>query len=88
MAGGGGPGGPNPTVNLAFGIAESIVGIAWSGLILYGGMEMNKLRSFGLAMTASIVAMIPCSVCCLLGLPFGIWAVVVINKPEVRAAFR
>jgi hypothetical protein len=32
--------------------------------------------------------MIPCiSPCCLLGLPIGIWALVVLLKPEVKAAF-
>jgi hypothetical protein len=50
---------------------------------------MKNLQSYGLAMTASIVAMIPCiSPCCILGLPFGIWALVILNRPEVKAAFR
>jgi hypothetical protein len=38
-------------------------------------------------MTACILAMIPCSACCLLGIPLGIWGLVVINNPEVRGAF-
>jgi hypothetical protein len=39
-------------------------------------------------MAASIIAMIPCvSPCCLLGLPIGIWALVVLMKPEVKSAF-
>ncbi len=34
-------------------------------------------------------AMIPCvSPCCLLGLPLGIWALIVLVKPEVKAAFQ
>jgi hypothetical protein len=38
---------------------------------------------------ASILAMIPCftSCCCLVGLPIGIYALVVLNKPEVKSAF-
>jgi hypothetical protein len=49
---------------------------------------MKKLESYGLAMAASIIAMIPCvSPCCLLGLPIGIWALVVLMKPEVKSAF-
>ena len=33
--------------------------------------------------------MVPCiSPCCLLGLPFGIWALSVLNKPHVQAAFK
>ena len=38
---------------------------------------------------ATIIAMVPCiSPCCLVGLPIGIWALVVLMKPEVKAAFR
>jgi len=67
---------------------SSIIGIAVSGLILFGGLKMKKLESHGLAMGASIIAMIPCiSPCCLVGLPIGIWAVVVLSKPEVKGAF-
>ena len=40
-------------------------------------------------MTAAIVAVIPCvAPCCLLSLPFGIWALVVLGDSSVKAAFR
>ena len=58
-------------------------------LIILGGVKMKQLRSYGLAMTATILAMIPCtSPCCVLGLPIGIWALVVLNNAEVKSAFR
>ena len=39
-------------------------------------------------MTSAIVAMIPfLSPCFVIGLPIGIWPVIVLNKPEVRSAF-
>ena len=70
------------------GVVTSIIGILVSGLILVGAMKMKKLESYGLAMAVSIIAMIPCfSPCCLIGLPIGIWAVVVLSKPEVKSAF-
>jgi len=70
------------------GAVSSIIGILVSGIILFGGMKMKKLESYGMAMAASIIAMIPCfSPCCLIGLPIGIWAVVVLSKPEVKSAF-
>lgn len=70
------------------GILSSVVHIGLSGLILYGALQMKKLLNFRLAMAAAIVALAPCvSPCCLLGLPFGIWALVVLNKPEVKSAF-
>lgn len=69
---------------IVFNIIGTIIGI----VIILGALKMQKLQSFGFAMTASILAMIPCiSPCCLLGLPFGIWALVVLNKPEVKGAF-
>ena len=50
--------------------------------------QMKALENYPLALTASILAIIPClSPCCLVGLPIGIWAIVVLSKPEVKAAF-
>jgi hypothetical protein len=69
-------------------VTSNIIGILVSGLILFGALKMRKLESYGLAMTASILAMIPCtSPCCPVGLPIGIWALVVLSKPEVKNAF-
>lgn len=51
-----------------------------------GGLRMRQLETYGLAMTASILAVLP-SVSCVLGLPIGIWALVVLFRPEVKAAF-
>jgi hypothetical protein len=49
---------------------------------------MQRLQMYGLAMTSSILAMIPClSPCCLLGLPFGIWALVILNQDHVKQSF-
>jgi hypothetical protein len=57
-------------------------------LILFGGIKMRSLQAYGLCMTASIVAMIPCLFpCCIVGLPIGIWAIVVLSKQEVKTLF-
>lgn len=58
-------------------------------LLLLGGVQMLRLSSRGLSYTAAVLAMIPCvtSYVCLLGLPFGIWAIVVLGHPDVKAAF-
>ncbi len=70
------------------GIVTGIIGIIIGVIVLVGAMKMRKLESYGFAMTASVLAMIPCvSPCCILGLPFGIWAIVVLSKPEVKEAF-
>ena len=57
-----------------------------NGLMLAGALKMRKLESFGLSATAAILSILPCTCYCL-GLPFGIWALVVMNKPEVKEHF-
>ena len=59
-----------------------------NALIFLGALKMKGLQSYGLANTAAILALIPCCGPCLcVGIPLGIWALVVLRKPEVRAAF-
>lgn len=70
------------------GVASGIIGMIVGVIVGIGGGKMRKGQSYGFAMTAAILAMIPCiSPCCLIGLPLGIWALVVLMKPEVKAAF-
>lgn len=70
------------------GVVGGILGLAVSAIILYGALKMKKLENHGWAITASILALAPCiSPCCLIGLPIGIWALVVLAKPEVKSAF-
>jgi hypothetical protein len=58
-------------------------------LVMLGASRMLQLRSYGLAFTGSILSFIPCLTCCVcLGIPFGIWALVVLNRTEVRSSFR
>jgi O-antigen ligase len=54
-----------------------------------GAYKMMRLESYSAAMTAAIISVIPlCSPCLIIGIPFGIWAIVVLNDPYVKAAFR
>ena len=70
------------------GAASSIVGIAVAAFIIFAALKMKELRQWELSLAASIVAMIPCiSPCCILGLPIGIWALVILMRPEVKEAF-
>jgi hypothetical protein len=71
-------------------ILFNLLGVGLGVLIAFGGLQMTKFRMYGLAIAASIIAMIPCfsCCCCLIGLPVGIWSLVVLSRPEVRAAFR
>jgi predicted PurR-regulated permease PerM len=70
------------------GYGTSILALLVGATILFGALKMMHLQSYGWAMAAAILAVIPClSPCCCLGIPFGIWALVVLSKPEVKAAF-
>ena len=73
----------------AIGIGFSLIGVVLALLIVWGAIKMKQLQSWGAAVTASIIAMIPCiSPCCLLGLPIGIWCLVVLFDSSVKSAFR
>jgi len=65
----------------------NLVSLAVYGLMIYGAYQMKTLKSYPLAMIASIVAMIPCSCCCVVGLPVGVWAIVVLMRPAVKLGF-
>jgi hypothetical protein len=49
--------------------------------VILGGLRMLRLRSRGLAMTAAILSLV-CGC-----LPLAIWAIVVLSRDDVRAAF-
>ncbi len=57
-------------------------------VILFGALSMKRLNSYTFSLVAAILAILPCTTPCCLGLPFGIWALVVLNSPPVREAFR
>lgn len=57
-------------------------------LILVAGVQLMNLSSPFLVKFGAILSFIPClGGCCFLGLLFGIWALVVMGKPEVKAGF-
>ena len=70
------------------GVILALVGVVVGVIIILGALKMKNLQAYGLSMTSSILAMVPCLSCCVIGLPIGIWALVVLNNPEVKAAFR
>ena len=69
---------------------QLVFAAAINALIFFGALQMQRLQHWGLGLTAAILAMVPCctSCCCIVGLPLGIWSIVVLNQPEVRGHFR
>jgi len=61
--------------------------IGLSAFAIFGALKMRNLQGYGLAMAAAIVSIIPCTGCCCVNIPVGIWALVVLMKPEVKASF-
>ena len=71
-----------------FNLPLNLLALILSVLTLMAGSKMLHRRSYGLVMAGVIVGMIPClSGCCCTGLPFGIWALVVLSNAEVRKSF-
>jgi hypothetical protein len=73
-------------------IVSNLVGLVFStavnALILFGGLKMRQLENYPLAVTAAVLAAVPCFTCCVVGLPLGIWALAVLSDPQVRSAFQ
>ncbi len=66
----------------------SLISIAASPIIIFGGIQMLRARRYSIALWAAVLALIPLtSVCCIPGIPIGIWALIVLRHPEVRADF-
>ena len=58
-----------------------------TGLLTFvGAQRMMRLQSYGLAVAAGVLQLVP-SPGSLLGLPIGIWTLVVLTRHEVHAAF-
>jgi tRNA A-37 threonylcarbamoyl transferase component Bud32 len=63
--------------------AMSVPGV----LVLMGGWNLMQLRSHRWALAGSIAALVPFFPGALLGIPMGIWALVLMNKDEVKRSF-
>jgi hypothetical protein len=52
-----------------------------------GAIQMMRRRSYLLCVAVALLALLPWSPAWLVGLPVGIWTLMVLNRPEVMAAF-
>jgi hypothetical protein len=56
--------------------------------IIICGYQMITLRSWGLAVTGSVLAMLNIgSCCCVAGLPVGIFSMMVLMSPDIMSTF-
>lgn len=63
--------------------------LAGSIFILFGAFQIKSMRNYPVCIAACIVAIVPvANFCCWLGLFSGIWALVVLLQPNVKACFK
>jgi predicted Ser/Thr protein kinase len=56
-------------------------------IVVSGAWNLMRLRSYRLAVAGSLLAMLPFSPGAVIGLPMGIWALLVMSRKQVKAAF-
>jgi hypothetical protein len=85
-----GPGGPgNEAEMVGFGVGMvmfMLIVVAVPAVAIFAAWKMFKLESWGLALTSAILTMVS-GLCCGIGFPVGIWALVVLCLSDVRNAF-
>lgn len=89
---------PPDTPELAVQMLKGTVGPLAAGIqavfvfiglfILFGGFQMLRIKTWGVALAAAIVSIINVgSCCCIIGMPIGIWALVILLMGDVKRAF-
>ncbi len=78
-------------VNLVLlGVASTFC-VVFGGFLMFGALKMGRLESRGWAMAASILpltSVVLCGICgIVMVMPFGIWALVVLARPDVQEGF-
>jgi hypothetical protein len=77
-----------PILPGSLGLLVNLAGCVLGVVVLLGAIQMRKLESYRFTVAASILATLCCfSPWFLLVMPFGIWALVVLCKEQVRDAF-
>jgi serine/threonine protein kinase len=65
----------------------AVFGLWAAGFLVVGAVQLLRLRSYSLGLAAAILAMVPWSPGWVLGLPFGIWTLMVLRRPAIKTAF-
>lgn len=82
------PGGTTDRETTIYGVVGSLYFMMASGVAVLGGTGMIRLRGYWSSVAGSVAVMMG-SGCCLffVGIPVGIWSLVVLFRPEVAASF-
>lgn len=77
------------SANFVITLVATVFAVAADAFVIWAGLRMMKLQGWVPAVVASFLVMIPCfsSVCCVVGIPIGIWSLVVLFNQDVKRAF-
>jgi hypothetical protein len=65
------------------------IAMLYSLLLASGAFSMMRRGSYLWAMTTCVLALVPIiGPCYFLAMPFGIWGIIVLRRPQVRASFK
>lgn len=79
-------GGPPPPDELLIGL-RAFAGL-WILVVLTASFRMMSGRNHGLAVAGMVMHLFPCTgLCWPLGLAVGVWGLIVLQRPEVKAGF-
>jgi hypothetical protein len=73
-------------INLVMSVCSVLAGV----LIILGGIQMLRMRSYALAVAGSVLSAIPCLsllACCGIGEGVGLWALVVLLSADIKQLF-
>jgi hypothetical protein len=70
----------NPLFGWSLGVFKAIPAL----LMIYGGVQMAQMRSYAWSIAAGVLGIVSCS---FVGIPLGIWALIVLARADVREAF-
>lgn len=63
--------------------------ILFNAFIIFGAVQMLRMKAWPLALSSSIAAIINFgSCCCIFGIPVGIWSIVILSTADVKDAFK
>lgn len=68
-------------------VAASALGLVAAALLITAGVSMLGAKRRGLVLAGGVLALLPCHPAFCVGLPIGIWTLLVMAKPEVKAVF-
>jgi hypothetical protein len=66
-------------------VVFTLLSIVVGALVLTAGIQLNRRKGRGLGIAGAVLGLLPLSCGFAAGIPVGIWALIVLGRPDVRA---